>query len=53
MGRKKSDGDVVLLAACEDSARAYEDPDPDDAEKRVRGMLTLVSPLLDISQLRL
>lgn len=49
IGRKKSDGDVVLLAACEDSARAYEDPDPDDSERRVRGLLTLVRPVTLLS----
>ncbi|KAH8115349.1 caspase domain-containing protein [Phellopilus nigrolimitatus] len=36
--RKHSNGNVILLAACEDAERAYEKQDDD---KRVRGMLTL------------
>ncbi|PAV24204.1 peptidase [Pyrrhoderma noxium] len=39
--RKLSEGDVVLLSACEDGDRAFEKKDEEDEYKRVRGMLTL------------
>lgn len=39
--RKQSEGNVVLISACEDSERAFEKKDDEDYYKRVRGMLTL------------